>query len=110
MAVNREFSAALRNTEGRSIVCSGGGKDAADRGATDVEAEIVDTLKQQCPGFAQMRELVLGFRTILRLGKLATLQRWMQRALKTWHSRAGALCADFETGPQCSGSGGDQTV
>ena len=44
---------------------------------------IVARQKQQCPGFAQMRELVLGFRTILRLGKLATLQRWMQRALKT---------------------------
>jgi transposase len=50
---------------------------------TPQQAGIVDTLKQQCPGFAQMRELVLGFRTILRLGKLATLQRWMQRALKT---------------------------
>jgi transposase len=50
---------------------------------TPQQAEIVDTLKQQCPGFAQMRELVLGFRTILRRGKLATLQRWMQRASKT---------------------------
>src|SRR6266567_2748603 len=50
---------------------------------TPHQAQIVDTLKQQCPDFAQMRELVLGFRTILRLGKPATLQRWMQRALKT---------------------------
>lgn len=50
---------------------------------TPPQAEIVDTLKQQCPGFAQMRELVLGFRTILRVGKLPTLQRWMERALKT---------------------------
>jgi transposase len=30
-----------------------------------------------------MRELVLGFRTILRVGKLATLQNWMERAQKT---------------------------
>jgi transposase len=50
---------------------------------TPQQAEIVATLKQQCPGFAQMRELVLGFRTILRVGKLPTLQRWMKRALKT---------------------------
>jgi energy-coupling factor transporter ATP-binding protein EcfA2 len=50
---------------------------------TPPQAEIVDTLKQQCPGFAQMRELVLGFRTILRVGKLPTLQRWMERAFKT---------------------------
>jgi transposase len=30
-----------------------------------------------------MRELVLGFRTILRVGKLATLHGWMERARKT---------------------------
>jgi transposase len=47
------------------------------------QGEIVDTLKRQCPGFAAMRELVLGFRTILRVGKLATLQSWMGRAQKT---------------------------
>ena len=47
------------------------------------QGEIVDTLKEQCPGFAAMRELVLGFRTILRVGKLATLQSWMGRAQKT---------------------------
>lgn len=50
---------------------------------TPPQAGLVDILKQQCPGFAQMRELVLGFRTILRVGKLATLQRWMEQALKT---------------------------
>ena len=47
------------------------------------QGEVVDTLKRQCPGFAAMRELVLGFRTILRVGKLATLQNWMERAQKT---------------------------
>jgi hypothetical protein len=36
------------------------------------QAKIVDMLKEQCPGFAVMRQLVLGFRTILRVGKLAT--------------------------------------
>jgi hypothetical protein len=30
------------------------------------QAQIVDLLKRQCPGFAEMRKLVLGFRTILR--------------------------------------------
>ena len=30
-----------------------------------------------------MRKLVLGFRTILRVGKLATLHGWMEQALKT---------------------------
>jgi transposase len=30
-----------------------------------------------------MRKLVLSFRTILRVGKLATLHGWMERALKT---------------------------
>lgn len=50
---------------------------------TQKQAEIVDTLKRQCPGFARMRELALGFSTILRVGKLATLHSWMERAQKT---------------------------
>jgi transposase len=47
------------------------------------QAEVVARLKQQCPGFAVMRKLVMGFRTILRIGKVSTLRRWMKRALKT---------------------------
>jgi len=50
---------------------------------TNHQAQIVDTLKQQCPGFAEMRKLVLRFRAILRGGKLATLHRWMEQARKT---------------------------
>jgi transposase len=50
---------------------------------TPQQGALVDTLKQQCPGFAVMRSLVLSFRTILRVGKLATLHRWMKRAQKT---------------------------
>ena len=50
---------------------------------TQKQAEIVDTLKRQCPGFARMRELALGFSTILSVGKLATLHSWMERAQKT---------------------------
>jgi transposase len=50
---------------------------------TPQQVEIVDTLKEHCPGFAVMRKLVLGFRTLLRVGRLATLNRWMVQALKT---------------------------
>lgn len=48
------------------------------------QAEIVDVLKEQCPGFAIMRKLTFGFRAILSRGKVATLHRWMEEA-----SRAG---------------------
>jgi transposase len=47
------------------------------------QADIVARLKQQCPGFAAMRKLVMGFRTILRAGKVSTLHRWMEQALNT---------------------------
>ncbi len=43
----------------------------------------MDALKQQCPGFAVMRKLVLNFRSLLRVGKLASLSLWMKRAQKT---------------------------
>jgi transposase len=49
---------------------------------TPQQAEIVDTFKQQCPGFAVMRQLVLNFRSLLRVGKLGPLRRWMKRARK----------------------------
>jgi hypothetical protein len=47
------------------------------------QAEISATLKEQCPGFAAMRKLVLGFCTILRVGDMSTLHRWMEQARKT---------------------------
>jgi transposase len=50
---------------------------------TNQQAQIVDTLKRQCPGFAVMRKLVFSFRTILRGGKVTTLHRWMEEAGKT---------------------------
>jgi hypothetical protein len=50
---------------------------------THAQAEIVDAFKQQCPDFAVMRKLVLNFRSLLRVGKLAALRRWMKRAQKT---------------------------
>jgi transposase len=50
---------------------------------TSRQAQIVDTLKRKCPGFAVMRRLVFGFRAILRGGKVTTLHRWMEQARKT---------------------------
>ena len=50
---------------------------------TRKQAQIVDTLKRQCPGFAVMRKLVFSFRAILRGGKVTTLHRWMEDARKT---------------------------
>ena len=46
-------------------------------------AQTVDALKAHCPGFTTMRRLVLSFGTILRVGKVATLHRWMTRAHAT---------------------------
>ncbi|MEP7305206.1 MAG: ISL3 family transposase [Acidobacteriota bacterium] len=47
------------------------------------QAEIVDALKHHCPGCTTMRRLMLSFRTILRVGKVPTLHRWMARATAT---------------------------
>jgi transposase len=44
------------------------------------QAEIVDVLKKQCPGFAVMRKLTFGFRSILCRGKVVTLHRWLEEA------------------------------
>ena len=44
------------------------------------QAEIVDILKKQCPGFGVMRKLTFGFRAILSRGKVATLHRWLEDA------------------------------
>ena len=40
----------------------------------------VDALKNSCPGYTAMRGLVMGFRTILRTGKIETLHKWMEKA------------------------------
>jgi Transposase len=55
------------------------------------QAEVVDALKIGCPGYAQMRSLMLAFRSILRapalpaaastpLRSTAALHRWLDRA------------------------------
>jgi hypothetical protein len=48
---------------------------------TSQQAQIVNILKRQCPGFAVMRKLVFGFRAILRGGKVTTcIAGWSRRA------------------------------
>ena len=47
------------------------------------QAEIVDALKEQCPGYAVMRKLTFGFRAILRRGKVTTLHGWLEEARRT---------------------------
>jgi hypothetical protein len=39
---------------------------------TPAQAEIVDAFKQQCPGFAVMRKLVLNFRSLLLVASWAS--------------------------------------
>ena len=50
---------------------------------TNQQIETIEMLKQQCPDFAVMRNLVLSFGSILRVGRPATLHLWMERAHKT---------------------------
>jgi transposase len=44
------------------------------------QAETVDILKEQCRGFAVMRKLTFGFRSLLCRGKVTTLHRWLEEA------------------------------
>jgi hypothetical protein len=72
---------------------------------TSRQAQIVDLLKRQCPGFAEMRKLVLGFRR--QAGHPASLDG---AGTKDRYPFAGSLCADFETGPSGSGIGSEHAV
>jgi transposase len=67
----------------RSVAASG--RRAAQPRAllTERQVEIVDALKRHCPGFTTMQRLTLSFRTILRVGKVPTLHRWMANATAT---------------------------
>jgi hypothetical protein len=47
------------------------------------QVHTVDALKERCPGFTTIRRLVLSFRTILRVGTVPTLRRWLMRAEAT---------------------------
>ena len=77
---------------------------------TSQQAQIVDTLKRQCPGFAVMRKLVFSFRAILRGGQGDHPLSLDGRGAQDRHPFTGALCPNFETGPKRRGSGGERTV
>jgi hypothetical protein len=77
---------------------------------TSQQAQIVDTLKRQCPGFAVMRKLVFSFRAILRGGKVTTLHRWMEEVRKTGIYSLVRFVRTLKTGPKRSGSGGERTM
>ena len=77
---------------------------------TSQQAQIVDTLKRQCPGFAVMRKLVFSFRAILRGGQGDHPPSLDGRGAQDKYPFTGALCPNFETGPKRSGSGGERTV
>ena len=47
---------------------------------TAEQGNTVGALKKAWPGYAVMRSLVVGFRTILRTGKIKTLHAWMKKA------------------------------
>jgi transposase len=81
---------------------------------TDRQADTVDALKAQCPGFTTMRRLMLSFRATLRVGNVATLHRWLTRANATnihalqrfvrtlrrdLHAVEGAVCEPWSNGP-----------
>jgi len=48
---------------------------------TGWQAAKVEALKKACPDFARMRSWVMSFRGILQSGKVATLARWMKKAV-----------------------------
>jgi transposase len=48
---------------------------------TGWQAAKVEALKKVCPDLARMRSLVISFRGILQAGKVATLARWMKKAV-----------------------------
>ena len=68
---------------------------------TSRRAQIVDTLKRKCPGFAVMRKLVFGFRDSARRqgDHPAPLDG---AGAQHRYPFTGVLCADFETGPKRS--------
>jgi hypothetical protein len=57
----------------------------------DKQREMVRIPKRRCPGFATMRHLVLSFRSILCGGKVASLQRWAEKARGTGFEAIGGF-------------------
>jgi hypothetical protein len=77
---------------------------------TSRQAQIVDLLKRQCPGFAEMRKLVLGFSHYPARGQAGYPASLDGAGTKDRYSFAGSFCANFETGPSGSGIGSEHAV
>ena len=77
---------------------------------TSQQAQIVDTLKRQCPGFAVMRKLVFNFRAILRGGKVTTLYPWMEKARKTGIHSLVRFVRTLKQDLSAVEAGGERTV
>jgi hypothetical protein len=77
---------------------------------TSQQAQIVDVLKQQCPGFAVMRKLVFSFSRDPARAQRDHPPSLDGKSAQDRHPFTGTFCPDFETGPQSSGSGGERTV
>jgi|GEM_PF-3333264 len=72
---------------------------------TSRQAESVDLLKKDCPGFAVMRTRVLSFRMILQNGKVSTLHRWMERGSSDGNWLLETIRANAEAGPRAVEAG-----
>jgi hypothetical protein len=78
--------------------------------STARQAEILDVLKEQCPGFAVMRKLWFGFRSILSRGKVTNLHRWLEEARRTGIHSLERFVRTVKAGPQRGGIRGDGEV
>src|SRR5271169_5376894 len=58
---------------------------------TTEQENTVDALKKACPGYAVMRSLVMSFRTILRTGKIKTLETMQSCGVITLRRRPEAV-------------------
>jgi len=72
------------------------------RSQMTVEQETsVDALKKSCPGYTAMRGLVMGFRTILRTGKIETLHKMDGKSDRFRHLRNTAIRTHTKAGSEC---------
>jgi transposase len=78
---------------------------------TSRQAQIVDLLKRQCPGFAEMRKLASPwFSHYPACGQAGHPASLDGAGTKDRYPFAGSFCANFETGPSGSGIGSEHAV
>ena len=75
-------------------ICSGGTSESRLSWSSGVQVELskiaVDALKADCPGYAVMRPLMLGFRSLLRQPTTPSQKARTPVALHQWLDRAHA--------------------